>query len=138
MVTRQTFVTPELALAEPQRDDCSASAMAGALERILVAAGLDALILPVEDASTSSTAMFSDQEGPMLAKRRKDVEDDDEMDDEEEEDEEEDEEDLDEEEDEEDDEEDFDEDDEEFEEEFEDDELDDDDDDIFYDDDDDE
>jgi len=104
---------------------------AEAVERVLRAAGL-----PGEgdlgSGLRAAPAEFSDLLRSTVAKKRKDVEDEEELDDEEEEEEDE----L--EEDEDDDEEDFDEDDEEFEEEFDDDELDEDDDDIFYDDDDDE
>jgi hypothetical protein len=107
---------------------------AAAVARILSAAGVDCRLVPdadgcvvlVEERDTEIAEL-------VLAKRKKDVEDEEESDDEEEEEEEDD---LEEEEDEDDDFEDEDED--EFEEEFDDDELDDDDDDIFYDDDDDE
>ncbi|MCL2647768.1 MAG: hypothetical protein FWD61_12280 [Phycisphaerales bacterium] len=103
-----------------------------ALARVLSAAGVERRLEP--DADTWLVIVEEpnrDLAKLVLAKRKKDVEDDEEMDDEEEE-----EEDLEDEEEDED----FDdeEDEDDFEEEFDDDDLDDDDDDIFYDDDDDE
>lgn len=142
-------VKPNVANVPPQSSSCSheitpdGAAMkvtaerpnpftssSAALERILAAAGIHAQSPVLMSASLG----FSDLHGPStleMAKRKKDVEDEEESDEEEDE--------LDEDEDDEfdDDEEDEEEEDEDFEEEFEDDELDDDDD-IFYDDDEDE
>lgn len=109
--------------------------MTPALDRVVAAAGLGANVVTNQD--TSTDLFFSDLTSSLLAKRGRDVEDEEESDDEDEDfdDEEDDEEDdLDDEDEDEDEEE---EDEEEFEEEFDDDELDDDDD-IFYDDDEDE
>lgn len=108
--------------------------MAPALDRVMVAAGFGTN--EEAEAGLSLDSIFSDLQSSLLAKRGRDVEEEDESDDEEDElDDEDDEEDeLDDEEDEDEDEE---EDDEDFEEEFDDDDLDDDDD-IFYDDDEDE
>jgi hypothetical protein len=109
-------------------------AKAAAVTRILSAAGVECRLVPD---SEGYLVVVEETDGELaelvLAKRKKDVEDEEESDDEEEE---EDEDDVEEDEDEDDDFDDEDED--EFEEEFDDDELDDDDDDIFYDDDDDE
>ena len=103
-----------------------------ALVRILAAAGIDCRLTP--DAS-GFIVLVEESDAELaelvLAKRKKDVEDEEESDDE---DEEEDEDDLDDDSDEDD----FEDEEDDFEEEFDDDELDDDDDDIFYDDDDDE
>jgi hypothetical protein len=110
------------------------SERAPAVARILSAAGVECRLVP-DGTGTLVLVEEGDVEVAelVLAKRKKDVEEEEEMDDEEEEEED----DLEEDEDED---EDFDdeEDEDEFEEEFDDDELDDDDDDIFYDDDDDE
>jgi hypothetical protein len=107
---------------------------AAAVLRILSAAGLDCRFVPGPDSGVILVDHIDVELAELvLAKRKKDVEDEEESDDEEEEEEEDD---LGEDEDEDDDFDDEDED--EFEEEFDDDELDDDDDDIFYDDDDDE
>ena len=105
---------------------------AAALARLLSAAGVECKLVPDADACLV-VVENSDRELAklVLAKKKKDVEDEDELDDEDEE-----EDDLEDE----DEDEDFDDEDDEddFEEEFDDDDLDDDDDDIFYDDDDDE
>jgi hypothetical protein len=108
---------------------------AAAVARLLSAAGIECRLVPDADGCVVLVEeRDSDLADLLLAKRKKDLEEEEESDDEEE-----DEEDDDHEEDEEDEDEDFDDEDEdEFEEEFDDDELDDDDDDIFYDDDDDE
>jgi hypothetical protein len=108
----------------------------GAVRRILTAAGVEETVCRLRLANDGRLVPVTDVEiaDLVLAKRKKDVEEEEELDDEEEDEEEDD---LEEDEDEDfDDDEDEDED--EFEEEFDDDELDDDDDDIFYDDDDDE
>ncbi|MEI8195081.1 MAG: hypothetical protein WCI73_04150 [Phycisphaerae bacterium] len=129
MVTNLHTQQPMIAVA--QAHESAPPEFAGALERLLAAAGLTSTkTIDISGLDLGDT--FSDLARHKLAKRRKEVEDDDELDDDSEE-EEEDDEDEDEDEDD-----DFDEDEEEFEEEFEDDELSDDDDDIFYDDDDDE
>ena len=109
-----------------------------AVDRILARAGVDCRLLPAGEEPEGLILVDETHiqiADLVLAKRKKDVEEEEELDDEEEDDEEDDLEDEEEDEDE-----DFDdeEDEDEFEEEFEDDELDDDDDDIFYDDDDDE
>jgi hypothetical protein len=108
---------------------------AGALCRILRAAGVAAEVVGF---GARGSVLVASADLPfaeiVLAKRKKDLEDEEESDDEEEE-EDADEDDID---DEDDDEDDFEEDEDDFEEEFEDEELDDDDDDIFYDDDDEE
>ncbi len=109
----------------------------GAGARIVAAAGVEETVCRLRPAGEGRLVPVTDGEVAelVLAKRKKDVEEEEEMDDEEEEEED----DLEEDEDEDFDEDDEDEDEDEFEEEFEDDELDDDDDDnIFYDDDDDE
>ena len=108
--------------------------LAGALERLLRAAGLTVETQRVGEISTLAVpAEFSDLAKQILAKKRREVEDEEELDDEDDDLDDDEDDDLDDE----DEEDDFDDDDEEFEEEFDDDELDEDDD-IFYDEDEDE
>ena len=131
MVTNMQHDQVLTQVSPAQVDRTMPAEFAGALERLLAAAGLT-YTNTIDISGLDLGDTFSDLARHKLAKRRKDVEDDDELDDDTEE-EEEDDDDEDEDEDD-----DFDEDEEEFEEEFEDDELSDDDDDIFYDDDEDE
>lgn len=122
-------------MATPSTPTISPRGMAGcyaaALERVLTMAGLNSTNV-IDLSRQVSVELFSDVVRTSLAKRRKDVEDDDELDDDGDEDEEDDDLDDDEDDDE------FDDDEDDFEDEFGDDDLADDDDDIFYDDDDDE